>query len=380
MTSLRLYFPATLAGAMLWALIPASASGLTIQFNYDYDSSEFFDPASGQGAQARATLENAGRNFEMFTDNLEAIVPGGNNTWSAGFFSPSTGSWVYEPGLVVPADTMIVYVGARNIGSLTLGMAGPGGYSSVVGSSEWGNTVKARGQSGALATLATDLGPWGGSISFNSSSDWNYDLSSGPASNDENDFLSTCLHELCHVLGFGTEESWDTLINTTNNTFTGAASEALYGGPVPLADRSHWATGTESLSGGQVQEVAMAPSLLQGTRKRLTLLDVAGLDDIGWDMPDAGDANLDGDIDASDYITLKRNFAQSATWTGGDFDFDGTVTLLDLAALEASFNNSPAGAPIPEPTTLFVILAASLPTLLKRRRSRAQPRGRRRRS
>ncbi len=373
MTSCRLYFPAVLAGAMLCLCIPASAAGLTIQFNYDYDSAGFFDPAVSQyGAQARATLENAGRNFEMFTDSLEAIVPADGNTWSAVFTSPSTDSWVYEPDLVVPADTMIVYVGARDMGSLTLGVGCPGGYNyqSAAGSSEWGNTVKARGQSGALANPATDVGPWGGSISFNSSSDWNYDLASGPTSNDDNDFFSVCLHELAHVLGFGSQASWDNLVDTSDNTFTGAVSEGVYGGPVPLAGRSHWYYDTESLSGGQVQEAAMDPDLLQGTRKRLTLLDVAGLDDLGWEMPDAGDADLDGDLDAADYITLKRNFGQSATWTGGDFDFDGEVTWRDFAAFQANFHNSPAapGAPVPEPTTLALLAAGGL-ALLRRRRS-----------
>jgi len=84
----------------------------------------------------------------------------------------------------------------------------------------------------------------------------------------------------------------------------------------------------------------------------------------------SGDADIDGDLDAGEYIALKRNFCQSATWTGGDFD--GVVTWRDLAALQANFPNSPtAGAPVPEPTALFVMMAAGLPALLKRRRSRS---------
>lgn len=366
MTSLRVYFPAMLAGAMMLMCIPAGASGLTINFDYDYDSSGFFNPATDQGAQARETLENAGRNFEMFTDSLQAIVPGGNNTWSAGFFSPATGDWIYEPGLVVPANTMIVYVGGRNLTGTTLGQGGPGGYSAG-GSQEWFDLVKARGQAGALTDPATDTGPWGGSIVFDIGTNWHFDLAASPSSNDDNDFFSTCLHELCHVLGFGISDSWYDQVNTSNK-FAGPASEAVYGGPVPLAGSSHWDFDTESLSGGQVQEVAMDPSLLKGTRKRLTLLDVAGLDDIGWDMPDAGDADLDGDIDASDYIALKRNFGQSATWMGGDFDFDGTVTLLDLQAIAAGFPSSlTAGTPVPEPTTLVILAIAGLAALGKRR-------------
>lgn len=368
MTSLRLCFPAAIAGALLLLCIPAGAPGLTIQFNYDYDSSGFFNPAvSPNGAQARATLENAGRNFEMFTDGLEAIVPSGNNTWSADFTNPSTGVDVILQNLVIPADTMIVYVGARTLVGSTLGKGGPGGLGAS-GTQEWVDTVKGRGQAGALLTPEQDFARWGGMISFDVDSDWHYGLAAGPTSNDDNDFFSTCLHELCHVLGFGTTQSWYEWINTSNATFTGAASEAVYGGPVPLAGSSHWGFDTESLSGGQAQEAAMDPDLLQGSRKRLTLLDVAGLDDLGWDMPDAGDADLDGDLDAADYITLKRNFGQPATWTGGNFDFDGDVTWRDLAALQANFPNSPAaGAPVPEPATLVLLAAGGVAFLRKRR-------------
>jgi len=352
------------AGMLLCLCAPGAAPALTIQFNYDYDTAGFFNPAvNPYAAQARATLENAGRNYEMFTDSLLEIVPGGINTWSATFTNPSTGSGAVLPGLVVPADTMIVFVGGRDIGS-SLGVGGPGGFSAG-GYSEWFDLLKSRGQAGALLNPKQDFGPWGGFISFNNTSQWNYDLASGPANNAQNDFFSTCLHELAHVLGFGLAGSWTRLVNSSNHTFLGPSSEGLYGGPVPLdSGNAHWASGTKGLSGGQVRQAEMTPALTTGTRKRLTTLDVGALEDIGWQMPAAGDANLDGIVDAADYVTVKRNLGRfvSATWTDGDFDFDGAVTWRDLAALEANFGavfpTQPAQAP--EPATLTLLAAGCL--------------------
>jgi hypothetical protein len=357
---------------LLFLCMSCPAPALTIRFNYDYDTLGFFNPGSPNGAQARATLENAGRNYEMFTDSLLAIVPGGGNKWSAVFDNPATGSSVSLPGLVVPADTMIVFVGARNLGSNILGEGGPGGYS-VSGTQGWLDTVAARGQGGALLDPQRDFGPWGGAVTFGSNVTWNYNLASGPGNTGQNDFFSTCLHELAHVLGFGTCESWYRLVNSSDNTFAGPSSESLYGGPVPLyGDSAHWTSGTQGLSGGQVQEAAMDPALTTGTRKRLTGLDVAGLADLGWQIPARGDANLDGIVDAADYVNLKRDFAgpPTATWTGGDFDFDGAVTWRDLAALEGNFGNlSPTQpAQLPEPAAP-ALLAAGCLAILRRRKT-----------
>ena len=88
------------------------------------------------------------------------------------------------------------------------------------------------------------------------------------------------------------------------------------------------------------------------------------------------DADGDGVVGAADYITLKRNFGteSGATWEQGDFDGDGDVDLDDMAMLQSSYGlgiDTTAAAQsnaVPEPATLFVILTAGLPALLKRRR------------
>jgi len=87
-----------------------------------------------------------------------------------------------------------------------------------------------------------------------------------------------------------------------------------------------------------------------------------------------GDTNGDGVVDATDYITLKLHMGQ-ATGAGaadGDFNEDGKVDWNDLQALMGAINAGGAsGETIPEPATLFVMMAAGLPALLKRRRSRS---------
>ena len=62
------------------------------------------------------------------------------------------------------------------------------------------------------------------------------------------DFYSVAVHELAHLLGFGTADSWDALVNNTTDTFLGPKSMTLNGGvAVPLDfDLSHWADGTTS--------------------------------------------------------------------------------------------------------------------------------------
>jgi hypothetical protein len=101
-----------------------------------------------------------------------------------------------------------------------------------------------------------------------------------PGRHSGEDFLTVALHELGHVLGIGTAPSWFAQV-APDGHFTGAASEATFGGPVPLAaDRSHWARHLRS--GGQM--VVMQPGLLPGERRAFTPLDFAGLEDVGWQV------------------------------------------------------------------------------------------------
>lgn len=267
----------TLAAALV---LHASAAGaINFQFDYTYATGTFVDDPTVQ-----ALLDSAAAQYSPFTDNLlridEADFPAGN-TWSARITDPTSGTNpTYIPGLVVPEDTLIIYVGARELGGSTAGQAAPGGFSLSATQQSWIDTVDFRGQTGEQTD--TDFGPWGGYISFDTTTSWN--LTAALPSAGEVDFLSVAVHELGHIMGVGPSGSWQALINTGSpDVFTGPESVNVYGSNVPLdPDQAHW---SDSLVG--VPEPALDPVITTGARKLLTTLDYAGFADIGWDVPAA---------------------------------------------------------------------------------------------
>ena len=253
-----------------------NSGALRIRFDYTLDSSGFFaDQSRRQLLQLAADIVTT-----KFSDTLAAIAPSGVNQWNASFQNPSTGQMTSVANLTIAANELVVYVGARNLSGNTLGLASTGGYSAG-GTQAFLDNVKARGQSGALASTPTDYGPWGGSIAFRSNTSWHFGASTIGLDSTENDFLSTAIHEICHILGFGTAPSWATYLNGTQ--FIGNNAKANYdlGGNIPTDSiRVHWVEGTTD-SG---KETLMDPTLSVGTRKSLTRLDLAGLQDIGWSL------------------------------------------------------------------------------------------------
>ena len=269
-----------LGGALL--LMQTSASALTLNFDFSYDSNNFFsDPAR------KNVLLSAGSYFEsILNDNLTAIQSGGINHFNATFSHPGTGAQTTINDFSVAADTLTIFAGGRMLSGSTLGQGGPGGYSAS-GTFAFLDNAKKRGQAGETqGPTATDFAPWGGSITFDTDSTWYFDTD--PSTTEAfsgNDFYSVALHELGHLLGLGIADSWYANISSVGNVFTGTASVASYGSPVPLTSTgSHWANGTTSLVGGVSQEAAMDPSITTGTRKVFTDLDNAALADIGWQV------------------------------------------------------------------------------------------------
>jgi hypothetical protein len=257
-----------------------------------------------------------------------------------------------------------------------LGFGGPGGYGASGTTQQWLDTVAHRGQGQTRGPSATDFGPWGGSITFNSASNWHFGIENGP-SGSTNDFLTVALHELAHLLGFGTSDSWFNLVNDLQNTFTGSKSSALAGGPSPLSfDKGHWEEGTVSTNvrTGATQETAMDPTILQGTRKGFTAMDLAALDDIGWTIKSIpisgpGDINGDGKVNLVDFQILKANFGTGTTPAQGDLNSDGKVNLVDFGILKANFGKD-ASTNVPEPSAALLLLTTVAAALLKVRARR----------
>lgn len=162
MQRIRIAFAA--AALALSQQVPA----FTIQLDYTYDTNNFFADLGRQ-----AVLSSAASYFEgIIGDSLDAISPGGGNTWTASFTHPGTSNVEQIVDLEVPADTLIIYAGGRNLGGSTLGIGGFGGFSSS-GDTAWNTTVSTRGEGGVPAT---DVGFWGGSVTFyNGGSNWYFD-------------------------------------------------------------------------------------------------------------------------------------------------------------------------------------------------------------
>jgi len=267
------------------------AHALEIQFDYSYDDAGFF------GSAERAALESAASYIEgIIGDDFDAIVPdvGAGNTWQAIFFDPEDYSSTSETNLTIAADTLRVYVGSGNLGG-ALGLAQPGGFTAS-GTTAWTTAVTTRGEGGVITpyvvstpstqTDDTEVAPWGGVISFDNTVTWNFDDESGAgATGLEYDFRTVAIHELGHVLGHGIVESYSNLVNGSNE-FTGPTAVALHGGNIALTGDLHFAAATSgTVYGGAASQTAlMTASLPNGTRREFTGIDVAALDDIGYDV------------------------------------------------------------------------------------------------
>ena len=254
------------------ALVATHASAVSLEFDFTYDTSGFFAQAD-----ALASLNAAGAVFESrLQDSLAAIAPAPGEAFSVRFSQPDTGG-LTEVARGVGADALVIYVGARELGS-ALGEGGPGGFLAAAfdGSDLSASLPPLRGQTGP------DFGPWGGAMTFDASTDWYFGADEAGLGGAQSDFYSVALHEIAHVLGVGTSATWSDWVS--GGQFFGPAVQAVAGGPVALAGDEHFADGTLGAVMGIGQEAAMDPNLTTGTRKYFTDLDWAALEDIGWEV------------------------------------------------------------------------------------------------
>ncbi len=258
------------------AIVGASpnAGPLSIRFDYSLDASGFFATQ-----ERRNSLQFAANSIiSKFSDQLTAIRPTGIDQWTATFLNPSTGAEDTRNNLVIPANEILIFAGARALSADELGRGEKGGFSATSNSQAFIDTVIARGQTGALLSTATDFGPWGGTVAFSSTANWHFALTTDGLDPNEFDFVSVATHELMHSLGFGLANSWNAKVS---GGFTGSNSVAISGkSPVPLNDLNHWAVGTTSNG----QPTIMTPEMQNGQRKLPTRLDFAGMQDIGWQL------------------------------------------------------------------------------------------------
>lgn len=385
----------------------APVQAIEFHFDYRYNSYGLFDDPA-----ARGTLEAAGDTFEVLLDDLSSISPGGLNTWTAKFPNPTTGHEANVRDLVVPANTLTIFVGGRDLEDGTLGKGGFGGFSAS-GTSDWLDRVFGRGegvQADVIGPWAHEFGPWGGAISFDTHLDngqprnWHTDVETDPARHTT-DLFSVAVHELGHVLGIvsGLELLQPTsFINLVHDGYFQGPKvmELNRGEPVRLApDQAHWEAETRSPPydpNGPI--AAMDPTIVSvngyATRRHFTPLDFAALDDLGWTvdpsayvvMPDPlpGDYNNNGTVEQGDLDLVLLNWGSAASAVPDTWTNDPPAGIVDQSELDGVLLNwgntfassiAPAGGAalgVPEPQTWALLVVAVSLVLIERRWSRCR--------
>ncbi len=248
-------------------------SGFYIRFDYSLDATGFFDDP-----ERIAVLEEAARIWATLIEDDFASVPAGVT------FSINNPSNIGSPVSITTTEEindLLIFVGADDLGGfrsedgtlvITGGNASVGGYDAA------GDVLRSRIYSEFRGEPTTDFEPWVGSITFNSNPDANYSTDLDAPQSGMIDLLSTALHEIAHILGFGSSgpfEGW-----TSPDGFEGPnALTANLGNPIPLeADGSHIADGFAGNS------VLMDPLNFIGIRRLPSEFDIAILADIGYEI------------------------------------------------------------------------------------------------
>mgnify|MGYP003662912816 CR=1 FL=1 len=263
---------------------------LTVRFVYANNDTFFSGANSGRRAILQAAADSI---IERFTDDLAAIRPTGLLQWTATTIDPNTGQTQRTANLSVAANELVIYVGARNFSGNKIGEGAPGTYEFAAVNNltqqqldqiiAFRNTVITRGESGTTGNSPTDFATWGGTLAFDTDTNFYYGLDVDGLGENQVDFYSVAAHELLHVMGFGVRytgatSSWEYL--TRNGTYLGAKGNAAYpGGNIPLdPDVQHFSE-TALYQG---QPLLTNPEISRGVRYQLTPVDLAVMDDLGW--------------------------------------------------------------------------------------------------
>ena len=304
---------------------------LSIKFEY---MGSFFNDAARRNALNDATSAI----IERFSDDLAAITPSGILEWTASTTNPVTGGDLNVPNLRVAANQLVIYVGGRNLPGNQIGFGGPGGWGFPGGSftqeqldqiNDFRDVVRYRGEPGASLSNPTDIGIWGGFITFDADTDWYFGANEDGIGEDQIDFRSVAAHELMHVLGFGVRytsrnSSFETY--ATNTTFFGPKARALYGRNVPLSDPGH----VDASITSRGQTPVIVPQVPRGERLTVTPLDMAMLDDLGWTIRPSSNA----------VVTATHTYSDNPD-QGSTYPVEVTLRGSQTGSISQSFNSSP---------------------------------------
>lgn len=388
--------------------VPAAALNITLDYAHD----TFFstNPTAKAAIEAAAADLNAAITTTLapITTDLftgQGYATGGRNTtatFDAAFYytNPTTGAQVEVAQPTLASDEFRVYVGGRNLTSSSLGVGGPGGVGlslNVVGYPESLNAAVSQAASAADAALTRGnvgptIGMLSGSISLSPTTAvysldfgstlgnfwidldtnnngiqdssaqlanyWHFDHTT-PVAIGKNDLYSVALHELIHTLGIGSSSTWNSLVAGTTWLGAEAIAENGTGANLIALDGDHIAPSLLStrISDGAPQETVMDPTITVGSRKTLTMLDLAFLRDLGWETIDpivpAGpaDFNANGAVDGADLAIWTGAYGYTAS---GDANSDGKTAGDDYIMWQTAYGTTTAkaaGGVVPEPAT-----------------------------
>jgi len=236
------------------------SESFNIRFDYRFDTQGWFTP------KRKAALESAAKFWEDIIQEDFESLPAGTLIYVE---NPEQEGVFEEFAIDQAIDDVVIFAGSRKDDALA-----EGGPSALYFP---GSTLDKR-------FTGDDFEPWSGFVTFNRDSNWFFDdtpMTDGDLPDNKLDFLSVAIHEIGHVLGYGTSDAFSRLISGTS--FVGSASQAENGGePVPLAaDLSHVKDDYEFGNSG---ELVFDPILRDGDRTLPTRLDVAALQDIGYEV------------------------------------------------------------------------------------------------
>lgn len=247
----------------------APADGLAplqIQVDYRYDKSGFFSDPS-----RRAALEAACAIWSRTLRVDFPDVPAGTSVLSRDPESPTVAGTTFPIDYTI--HDLVVFVGSSRLPEGTLGSSAPTAGLSGVTDPKLRGELSARFDGGSFR-------PWTGWISFDADAPFFFDpapRADGSVPAGQVDFVSVALHELGHVLGFGTAKAFEARVE--GGAFVGPRAKALFGGAVPLAgDLNHF----PNTLLWERQRALMDVSDPPGARFFPTALDVAVLEDLGY--------------------------------------------------------------------------------------------------
>ena len=238
-----------------------------ITIDYRFDTKGFF-----ASADRKKALEGAARIWGRLIKDDFAKVPKGTPIKVRDPEHPA------EPAVGLDIDDdiedLVIFVGSSTFaGSVTASSQATAGLAAI--------TDDALRTSLDQRFHGTPFQPWTGWISFDDGEPWYFDADPDvpktiPAG--KLDFVSVALHEMGHVLGFGTADAFKALAK--NGTFTGAKAKAANGGTAPAlsSDGGHFAS-TVLVSG---KRPLMDVSDAAATRYLPTSIDIAVFEDLGF--------------------------------------------------------------------------------------------------